>query len=341
MMGVSLKGFSLLAAVVLVFGSVVPASAAPANQKKISIDNLVYSKVGKASFVSVAKKLKNPGKVSSKIEFVVGPNVSKAEVALERKLVRKAIKVFSKWYVPERFTVVMFSEKDGAWADQTLANYGGSYFSSISNAIEQNTSGGRSCGFAFATVASDGTPIYYGCTDSFRTREWAYRQTPPHEYFHLVQNQYGELPQWLLEGSAAFFGAAIGYGDISPSGSLSKEFFRGTSGNFDPSNEGIDRNRLVRHLRTLTPEQSKKMYRDLETFDWRDGDRLSHYALGGLATEVLVGVWGLDKYMQMLQRTSVTDWKASFSATYGLNVEEFYMKLVPYLKAAGKKMPIW
>lgn len=340
-MRISIKAVALLATVVLAFGSAVPASAAPGSDKKISIDNLAYSKVGKASFVSVAKNLKSAGKVPSNVNFVVGPNVSKAEVKLERKLVGKAVKVFSKWYVPEKFTVVMFSEKDGAWADKAMATYGGSYFSSISNAIKQETSRGNPCGFAFATTAKDGTPIYYGCTDSFRTRDWVYQQTPPHEYFHLVQNQYGKLPQWLLEGSAAFFGAAIGYGDISPNGSKSKEFFRGTSGNFDPQNQGPDRNRLVKLLRTLTPEQSKKMYQDLETFNWQDGDRLSHYALGGLATEVLVGVWGLDKYMEMLEKTSATDWKASFSSTYGLSVEEFYVKLVPYLKAAGKKMPIY
>jgi hypothetical protein len=337
----SLKAIALL--LVLSFGIVgtAPATAAPGKDKPISIDNLVYSKVGKAAFGSVAKQLKVSKKVSSRVNFVVGPNVSKAEQKLERKLVGEAVKVFSKWYAPEVFTVVMFSEKDGAWADQTLANLGGSYFSSIADAIKQNTVGGSPCGFAFATVANDGTPIYYGCTDSFRTRDWVYQQTPPHEYFHLVQGQDGKLPQWLLEGSAAFFGAAIGYREISPNGSKSKEFFRGTSGNFDPQNQGIDQNRLVKYLRTLTPEQSKMLYLDLETFEWQDGDRLSHYALGGLATEVLVGVWGLDKYMEMLEKTNYSDWKASFQSTYGLSATDFYVKLVPYLRAAGMRMSVW
>jgi hypothetical protein len=337
----SVRALAILAALSLAISGVAPATAAPTRDKQISIDNLVYSKVGKAAFGSVAKQLRASKKVSIRATFVVGPNVSKAEQKLERKLVHDAVRIFSKWYVPEKFTDVMFSEKDGAWADKTLAELGGSYTSTIANAITQNTAGGNPCGFAFATVAKDGTPIYYGCTDSFRTRDWVYQQTPPHEYFHLVQAQYGKLPQWLLEGSAAFFGAAIGYREISPDGAKSKEFFRGTSGNFDPRNEGIDRNRLVRHLRTLTPEQAKKLYLDLETFDWKDGDRLSHYGLGGLATEVLVGVWGLDKYMEMLQKTSSLDWKASFTATYGLTVEEFYVKLVPYLRAAGMRMSIW
>lgn len=312
--------------------------AAEQSFDELSIDNLEYPLVGTAAFASVNQKLLDSPKLTIDAEFIVGPNVSESEVALEKELVDKSVRIFSEWFLPDSFRVVMFSEKDGEWGDKKLEEYGGSYFSTISKEIEAGTSRGSPCNFAFATEARDGTPIYYGCTDSFRVREWIYQQTPPHEYFHLVQEQYGDLPQWLLEGSATFFGAAIGYYDISPDGLNSKKLFRGTSGNFDPNNEGTDENRLVNHLRTLTESESLKMYQDLETFDWQDGDRLSHYALGGLATEVLVGVWGLDTYMEMLEGTKERGWKSSFKRTFGLTTDEFYAKLVPYLKAAGEKM---
>jgi hypothetical protein len=308
---------------------------------RLSIDNLEYPLVGAAAFASVNQKLLESPELANEAEFIVGPNVSEAEVNLEKELVNKSVRIFSEWYLPKSFKVVMFSEKDGEWADEQLEELGGSYYSTISKEIEVWASNGGPCGFAFATEAKDGTPIYYGCTDSFRVRDWVYQQTPPHEYFHLVQNQYGTLPQWLLEGSAAFFGAAIGYYDISPDGLKSKEFFQGTSGNFDPNNEGPDYNRLVKHLRALTESESLKMYQDLETFNWNDGDRLSHYALGGLATEVLIGVWGLDTYMEMLEGTKERSWKSSFTKTYGLTTDEFYAKLVPYLKAAGEEMTVW
>ena len=309
--------------------------------ENLSIDNLEYPLTGAAAFASVNQKLLDSPDLSVNVEFVIGPNVSEAEVALEKELVSEAVKIFSEWYLPESFTVVMFSEKDGEWADQKLDEYGGSYFSTISQEIENWVSNSGTCGFAFATKTKEGAPIYFGCTDSFREREWINRQTPPHEYFHLVQYQYGEYPQWLLEGSAAFFGAAVGYYDISPDGLRSKEFFRGTSGNFDPENEGPDYNRFVNHLRTLTESDSLKMFGDLETFDWQNGDRLSHYALGGLATEVLVGVWGIDKYMEMVVGTKEDSWTSSFQSTYGLTPDEFYAKLVPYLKAAGEEMDLW
>lgn len=308
---------------------------------QLSIDNLEYPLVGAAAFASVNQKLLDSTGSVTEAQFIVGPNVLEAEVTLEKDLINKSVRIFSEWYLPENFKVVMFSEKDGNWGDEQLKEQGGSYFSTISKEIDVWAANGAPCGFAFATEAKDGTPIYYGCTDSFRVRDWVYQQTPPHEYFHLVQNQYGTLPQWLLEGSAAFFGAAIGYYDISPDGLKSKEFFQGTSGNFDPDNEGPDYNRLVKHLRTLTESESLKMYKDLETFNWQDGDRLSHYALGGLATEVLIGVWGLDIYMEMLEGTKDGSWKTSFTRTYGLTTDEFYVKLVPYLKAAGKDMTIW
>jgi len=331
----------------VIFSGCSPAASPPGPEKpvsleqnfdQLSIDNLEYPLVGEAAFASVNQKLTSSPELDIEAEFVVGPNVSIAEVDLEKELVDKSVRIFSEWFLPDGFKVVMFSEKDGEWADKKLEEYGGSYHSTISKEIEFWTSNGSPCGFAFATEAKDGTPIYYGCTDSFRVREWIYQQTPPHEYFHLVQDQFGELPQWLLEGSAAFFGAAIGYYDISPDGLKSKELFRGTSGNFDPDNEGVDQNRLVNHLRTLTESESKKMYQDLETFDWQDGDRLGHYALGGLATEVLIGVWGIDKYMEMLEGTKNRKWKSSFKRTFGLTTDEFYAKLVPYLRAAGDKM---
>ena len=149
------------------------------------------------------------------------------------------------------------------------------------------------------------------------------------------------MPQWLREGSAAFFGAAIGYYESSPSGKRGKEFFRQTAGSFDPENAGYDHNRLIRHLRDLSEEEAVKLYTDLETFDWRRGEQLSHYGLGGLATEVLVGVWGLDKYMEMIKATGSQSWESSFSSTYGLTPRSFYAKLTPYLQTFGKKMPIW
>lgn len=316
-------------------------STASPSFDQLSIDNLEYPLVGQAAFASVNQKFLDSPELDVEAEFIVGPNVLQAEVNLEKKLVEKSVRIFSDWYKPDSFQVVMFSEKDGKWGDRKFQQYGGSYYSTISEEIETWASDGAPCGFAFATESKDGDPIYYGCTDSYRERAWVYRQTPPHEYFHLVQYQYGELPQWLLEGSAAFFGAAIGYYDLSPDGLKSKEFFRGTSGSFDPDKEGLDQNRLVKHLRTLTESGALKMYQDLETYDWKDGDRLSHYALGGLATEVLVGVWGLDKYMVMLEGTKDRRWKSSFKQTYGLTTDEFYAKLVPYLRASGENMLNW
>ena len=308
--------------------------------EELSIENLDYSLVGLRAFASVNNKLEQAPDFKSPAKFIVGPNVLEAEVMLEKELIDASVKIFSEWYMPEEFKVVMFSERDGEWAEQIQKKHGGSYISNITEEIGFWTENGGVCGFAFATRTKNDTPIYYGCTDSYRIRDWPGRQTPPHEYFHLVQDQYGELPQWLLEGSAAFFGAAIGYFELSPDGAKSKEFFRGTSGNFDPNNEGPDNNRLVLQLRNLTVDESLKMYRDLEDFDWKNGDRLGHYALGGLATEVLVGVWGLDRYMEMLVGTSTKSWKSSFTATYGMKPDEFYEKIVPYLRAAGQQMSI-
>jgi hypothetical protein len=307
----------------------------------LTIDRLTYSKVGKSALSYVNRELKSKELITGRAIFVTNANVPAKAIELERNLADKALTVFSDWYLPKAYTVVMFTEKDGAWADAALAQYGGTYKTTIAEAITKYSGSGNACGFAFATQAHDGSPIWYACVHSSTPRGWMYRQNPPHEYFHLVQNQYGPMPQWLREGSAAFFGAAIGYYESSPSGKRGKEFFRQTAGSFDPENAGYDHNRLIRHLRDLSEEEAVKLYTDLETFDWRRGEQLSHYGLGGLATEVLVGVWGLDKYMEMIKATASQSWESSFSSTYGLSPKSFYAKLTPYLRTFGKKMPIW
>jgi hypothetical protein len=305
----------------------------------LSIDNLNYNKVGKAAFAEVNSYLKGRKIISGRAEFVTSPNVMKREVKTETDLVNKSVTIFSKWYLPSKFKVVMFTEKDGSWADEALVKHGGQFPTRLSSEIDKWSKNGGLCNFAFATRSSDGTPVYYECTDSTRTRDWTNLQNPPHEYFHLVQQQYGRLPIWLHEGSATFFGAAIGHNKLSPNGKKSKDFYMQTGANFDPDNQGFDHTRLSRLLRTLTTEQSVKMFRDLEEGNWDRGQKLAHYGLGALATEVLIAVWGLDKYMTMLKNAGYdsVNWKASFQATYGLTTDEFYAKLTPYLRTVGAK----
>jgi len=329
------KIVAVLLAVVLAGSMVTPAQAS----KKLSIDNISYTKIGKAAFAEVNSQLKGKKLITGRAVFIASPNVQKKELKTERDLVNKAVTIFSKWYLPESFKVVMFTEKDGQWADQALIEHGGSFPSKISDEIKKWSQGNGLCNFAFATMRRPGDSVYYGCTDSQRIRDWTNLQNPPHEYFHLVQQPYGRLPIWLHEGSATFFGAAIGHNKISSNGIASKNFYVQTAANFDPDNQGFDHTRFVRTLRSLTPEQSVKMFRDLEMANWERGHKLGHYALGALATEVLVGVWGLDKYMSMLKNAGYdsVNWKASFESTYGLTTDEFYAKLTPFLKTVGER----
>lgn len=335
-----MRNFNRLLAFSLAVGLTLTSSTSVHAASDLSIDNLNYDKVGKAAFAEVNSYLHPRALITGKAEYIPSPNVMKREIEIETELINKSVTVFSKWFLPAKFKVVMFTEKDGKWADKALLKHGGQYPSKVSEEIKKESKDGRLCNFAFATRANNGDQLYYECTDSKRVRDWMNFQNPPHEYFHLVQQQFGKLPLWLLEGSATFFGAAIGHYKISPSGTLSKDFYMQTAAGFDPENKGFDHTRLGNHLRTLTPKQSVKMFRALEgTNSWTQGEKLGHYGLGALATEVLIAVWGLDKYMKMLENSGYDSvkWKSSFKSTYGLTPNEFYAKLTPYLKTVGYK----
>jgi hypothetical protein len=55
------------------------------------------------------------------------------------------------------------------------------------------------------------------------------------------------------------------------------------------------------------------------------------YLLGSYASEVLVSVYGHDKFAELYKSFETSsDWDANFQKTYGLSTTSFYEKLTPY-----------
>jgi hypothetical protein len=58
------------------------------------------------------------------------------------------------------------------------------------------------------------------------------------------------------------------------------------------------------------------------------------YWAGGLATEVLVGVYGFDKFVEFTKNIQQNqDLSSLLMQTYGFNADYFYEKLAPYIWA--------
>jgi len=298
----------------------------------ITFDNLDLkwtSIVARNELNAQIAKLTTP---KSTVEIISGPNVVASQLEEEKRLLSIAETLFSKYYQPTSYQVVFFSEKDGAWADQALATYGGSYGSLVTEIAKWP----NGCNFAFATTGKKG-PIYYQCMDT-RGRGDNDKQTAIHEYFHLVQQKFknASMACWLLEGSATYFGVALGVDGADTSGATGRKFIQQLAYQYNPG--GSPSNPPNTRMRDIaqTTEGVVKLLTDLELQPRSPQDNcltLGAYSGGHIATEALIAVKGFTTYMTFLESLkNGKEWQENFQIIFGISTQEFYKKLAPYFK---------
>lgn len=299
----------------------------------ITFDNLDLkwtSIVARNELNAQLSKLTTPKSV---VEIIAAPNVVPEQLAEEKRLLTIAETLFSKYYQPTNYQVVFFSEKDGTWADQALKTFGGSFPFTM---VDEITKWPNGCNFAFATIGKNG-PIYYQCMDT-RGRSINDKQTAIHEYFHLVQQKYrdGPLACWLLEGSATYFGIALGVDAADTTGAAGRQFIESLAYQYNPGGSYNNPPNTRMHDLAQTTDGVVKIMTDLNLLPRSPQDNclvLGSYAAGHIATEALIAVKGFSTYMSFLESLkNGKDWKVNFETIFGISTEEFYKKLAPYFK---------
>ena len=304
-------------------------------QGEISLDNLIPGLTEQKAFDQTIAYLNSQRAIKAETVFLATENVSAPELQLEKELIGDAARMFQAYLDPENITVVMFTRGDGAWADKKLEELGGDYPTRISTQIS-NVPSEYYCGFAFATRSDAGDPIYYTCTGSVGEREWPYRQTPPHEYFHLVQYQLTDesMPAWLIEGSAAFFGEVLGYKNLDTPILFRLQQNFNTSYGFDPDREGFDWPRFQSWATDAEVDDVVNLYTKLEASPTMDMERLAYYTLGSWATEALIASFGFEKFMELwIEIERAGSFEEGFRITFGLEPVDFYKKLTPLINS--------
>lgn len=329
-----LKTARRVAAITL--ATIITVQSVPANATAISLDNLDPKTTSRVALSKIKEKLSSLPSSSLAPELITSPTVSSAEIKLEKKLLTNAMKLFQEYFAPSKFQVVMFTNKDGAWAENALQTYGGTFPTKLSSEIAKQSKGQNRCSFAFATQNfTTKVPVYYTCSDTRGLRNWSGYQTPPHEYFHLVHAAVApeRTPVWLFEGSASFFGEMLGYADSNTLTKKLQQSFN-TAHEFDPDNKGFDPNRFKKWLKTAKPAEVSKIFKTLETEPERSRESYAHYALGSWATEALVASFGVDGYMKLWKNLGTRmNFADAFKDAFGITPDEFYVKLTPYLKS--------
>jgi hypothetical protein len=315
-----------------------PVATAPS--QPISLDNLDPVWTSRIALASVQKLQRENQPVLGLPEIIASPTTKVTEIDLEKRLLDEAVTAFQKYFLPNKLQVVMFTNLDSSWADQALLTYGGNFPGKVSEEIARQSEGPRRCSFGFATQNfSTRVPIYYGCTDTRSDRDKYNYQNPAHEYFHLVHSHMApvRVPLWLFEGSASYFGEALGYDEFPNYEEMKKQQGFLTAFEFDPDAKGIDSNRFREWLTTLEPAEAVRIFTILEG-EPHNRSAYAHYALGSWATEALVASYGVEKYMELwIALGKNTSFHESFAQTFGLSPKSFYEKLTPYLRSrAGK-----
>lgn len=302
-----------------------PTPTAPA--QPISFDNLDLvwtSKVARTEILTEFAKLKKP---DGAYELFVGPTVASGDIAEEKRLLDIGTTMFSEYFLPKKFQVVYFSERDASWAEETKTKIGAAYHTTFQSEINKWPFG---CNFAFATKGKDSIPVFFSCLDSKFARGIHDKQTAIHEYFHLVQAKYEfkKMPCWMLEGSATYFGTVLGIDGTDPTGKSSFEFIWQLARNPETP-------KLVDNLKSDTGvlEVFKKLDKNMNELGNTSCTSLGAYTVGSIATEALIAVKGYKTYMDFVSTFPITaDWKSEFKKAYGLSTDDFYLKLAPYLR---------
>jgi hypothetical protein len=302
----------------------------------ITLDALDKDWTLKVALANVQTKLKSMSATNIYPEIIKSPNTAEQESKLEEQLLVPSMRLFQQYFAPTKFQVVMFTNLDGNWADQALAKYGGSYPFRLTEEISKWSSNNNLCNFAFATRSSAGMPIYYECTDTRGLRKWPNYQNPPHEYFHLVQQNLASvpIPAWLVEGSASFFGEAIGFATLKDPVAAKREMNTNSGYDFDPENKGFDPARFRNWTRTADAAGVAQIFKRMESTSVSNavGSKHAYYSIGSIATEVLVAVYGVDGFMKIWPELAKgKTFESAFMASFGLTPDAFYKKLTPYL----------
>ena len=291
----------------------------------ISIDNLDLKGVPQKAYDNVETVLKSRPRTNYAPTVILSPGVNQARVDQEISGLNRAIDLWQPYFLPDKFQVVYVVGGDEEWLENKSREMGLSSMVPPGDTWTIWMKKFSTCGFAMAG-SGNGIPTFVQCLG--RPYGGGKRQTGPHEYTHLFQEGVGRISKayqipWYTEGSASYFGWTLGFYPYQASYS-----------------ERIDW--LNNWFRNMGPEaKSDLSSKDLVKFKSRMGslnrqvgnDRTSYW-VGGLATEVLVALYGFDKFVGLTKNlVSTSSMSDLLMKTYGFNEDYFYEKLAPYVWA--------
>lgn len=293
----------------------------------VTIDSLDVKAVPKRAYANVANTLNSRTRSTYAPIKHVGLNVKQSRIDQEIAGLNRAIDLWSPYFQPDVFQVVYVDKGDEQWLESKSIELGLISMVPPGETWTDRMKMFNPCGFAMAGVARN-IPTFVQCLQP--AYSGGHRQTGPHEYTHLFQRGVGGSNMyrmaWYSEGSASYFGWTLGFFPYDPNsidraGWLST-LFSNMDGNAKSDFESKDLQRLKNRMQIIAQNSNAQSVSN------------TSYWAGGLATEVLVGVYGFDKFVELTKNIQQNqDLSSLLMQTYGFNADYFYEKLAPYIWA--------
>ena len=301
--------------------------------RPVSIDILDPNQVAQLAYESVLNAFNSKPQSKLDVRFAVDPNVPSKWVDQETLRLNRIYSLLKDDFNPNFIRALYWLDTNSesiAWAQAQYNSWGSYIKKNLKDDVGQPICGNASGVAWFEEVSGLKTDRwgYVTCAGEV-TPDKAFKAI--HEYFHLFQSSYnltGEHQvQWLVEGSADYYGQALG---------LIYE---------DPAMQVMHRKRQVNNVPGITTFTLQEFVGRMKSLESSMYDNRQAYFLGSLATEVLVALYGHKKVIDFMK-----DWKdlpdcrrgctlvannldARFQKWFGMSTDTFYEKLFPYVKA--------
>ena len=302
-------------------------SPATVEEIQISIENLDIKAVPKKAYANVTNVLKTRTRSSYAPTKYIGQNVQQARIDEEVAGLNRAIDLWAPYFQPDVFQVVYVGSGDEQWLENKSTELGLQSMVPPGETWTDRMKMFNTCGFAMAGVARN-IPTFVQCLDP--AYSGGHRQTGPHEYTHLFQRGVGGLNMhrmaWFSEGSASYFGWTLGFYPYDPNSSDRTRWLISLYSNMGDDAKSDFKSKDLQRL--------KSRMRILAQYSNSQSMAHTAYWAGGLATEVLVALYGFDKFVEFTKNIQVNqDLSSLLMQTYGFNDDYFYEKLAPYIWA--------
>ena len=324
----------------------------------ITLENLDPEWTSIVAYSRMQEFAKSQSKPNVDKTLLLSPTVESRPYKLYIQGLDEVVSSLATIYKNPKFNIILFTELDSEWIDQTQTRLMGNYLNNPKEQLQSNRLKESGCNIGGFYLPN----IVLFCVKDQATLNKSLSSTYSaahafaHEYFHLsgfISPDYTSIPIlgtdstanrrfkscWIDEGFATFYGFAFG-------GSLIDENAKGRLAFLNELTFSYDfrRNQKVGTIKKLLLQNDPKvvtnLYKEVEGTLENCPDTQNAYFLGEIAAEALVASFGaksLNDFQMEFGKSG--DWKAAFERIFGLKVDDFYTKLTPYLTSQAQKFP--